>query len=249
MQTSVFKQEKEAIVSALAIARLSTFVIGINFLLSTFYNIIYFFILKIRIDNVGLTFFDFINTGLVQLHVVIAVLMFSFFSLKKKKTKIKIIKFKHSDNKIFTIINKFWLPEILICLFFVLLRLRIIKSDIAVIIFLISPFLAYVLCFKKFEEKIKIKIPLMYKIILELTFVILILFTLLGTIDGIIDKNNINLHTYSIRLKESICEKKDNKNLKGYLIRRLNKSTLVRIDGKITILSNDNILSLTKISK
>jgi len=246
MQTAIFKREKEAIVNALTIARLSTFIIGINFLLSTFYNIIYFFILKIRIDNVGLTFFDFINTGLVQLHVVIAVLIFSFFSLSKKKAEVKIINSKQSDNKIFTIINRLWLPEIFICLFFVLLRLRIVKSDLALVIFLVSPFLAYLVYFKKFEEKIRMKIPSMYRLTLELTFVILILFTLLGTIDGIIDKNNINLHTYSVKLKENICEANKSKYVKGYLIRRLNQNTIMRIDDKIMIINNDNILSLTR---
>lgn len=246
MQYKLCIREQE-VITALNLAKLSTFIIGINFLLSSFYNIIYFFILKVRIDNVGLTFFDFINTGLMQLHVVIVVLVFSFFSLKREKKVKKAIKIKKSIKKIIDKINEFWIPEILICLFFVLLRLRVIKSDLAAIIYLISPFFVYLFYFEKFEEKIKIKIPLMHKLALELTFVILILFTLLGTIDGIIDRNNINLHLYSVTLRYCIDEGSDKKKLEGYLIRRLNRNTLMRIDGKITNINNDNILSLTKL--
>lgn len=229
----------------IAITRLSTFVIGINFVLGSYYNLVYFSVLGLKIKRMGLTLFDYMKIGLELLPIVIIITIYSLFSLRVTQETKKHKRFK--QNKYLDFIGQYWILEILICILIILYRAEIMKSLAFAIFVLVSPFFIYTIFHKRFEASMKIRIPFMYRFLIKFTLSIVILFTAIGAIDAYMDKNDIGSDLYSIDLTEDSQFSGVDRHFEGFVLRSFDRVTIVKVEEKIVIVNNEEVLNLVKL--
>lgn len=237
------------------VAKFTTFIIGINFILGRFYELTYLYTIGVDTRKIDSSLLDYIRTGLDLLPITILFVFYSLFSIKPGEAS-KLIEHNSAIKKLHEspIIRKIcdlWIPEILMMGIFLAYSFSIYKSVPFLILLFMTPFLIYLLYKKKIEKIIKARISYAHSLIIKFVLVLISLFMIMGWIDGRADcmKCEENQKIVSLRNANSITMSKrfyDDKThvFTGYVLKAFDKITIFKIEDKIVIINNWEILSI-----
>ena len=240
------------------IARITSLVLGSIFLLSRFYEITYFYSLKLDTRKLELTLLDYLRIGLDLIPISVLLVFWAVFSLKIQKlynfnTENKIIKSITGNfivKFISRIINDFWLPELFVIFIFISYSVGYFDSVFFLIFLFASPLIIFSIHKKKIERLIKTKISYIHGLLIKFVLLLVVVFSTIGAFDGHSDLklSKRELCTISLRTNSHLVSTGENepKVIRGCLLKSFDRFTLFKIKGKTTIIDNFEILNIVR---
>ena len=250
-KNKMLEKEKYIIqnINHINISKYTGLVLGLNFILGGLYKGVYFFAIGIESSRVELSLIDYIRFGLDMLPLVTLIAMYSGISIKPPKPvkpeSVSVIKV----NKGLEFAAKYWIPELTFLTLFILFETGILDSIIVLVIIIISPVFIYYFHHKRFEKMLKGPVSFFYKFLIKFLIFILVLFTIRGAVDGHKDMAGNPIAYYSINLRTGTQfgkTLKRNTVIDGYIFKSFDNITIAKINGKIAILNNLDIMNIIK---